>query len=352
MREALDAEYERKERRESFDLEGTVRRIREREKKAPLPPPPFLSRKQLAGETRKLDFSKPLAEMKGTLRSAYAAFKTPLAGIASSLSRTPFASGLAGMLACAGYAMSVETFLVIASVLVAASALVTLGVMLFLAFFFGDALLAAVAPLAAVFVAIFFSVLPFAYLSVRAGGRAKAVDRVLPFALMQIATQVRAGVSFHQSLESVANADYGVLSVEFKKLVRDLQQGLSTEDALTRFYNRTKSQSLRKALLHIIRSFKTGGSLSKIINDIAEDVAFETRMSIRDFTEKLNFINVIFIMVAVVAPVSATVLSAILQIPLFSAGLPSYFIYLSFGGITAAMIALLYVTKQIEPAAW
>lgn len=359
------AKPDSKEKMAGFDLERTVRRIQARDKKTlPPSPSPFLAseKKQFAGEAapgaggapaqHKLDFSRPMVETSGAIKSFYSSFKSPLSGFASFLSRTPFAANLANMLECAGYSMSVETFLVVASVLAVFSALLALAAMLLLAVASGDTLLAAIAPLAAFCVAIFFSVVPFAYLSVRAASRAKAVDRVLPFALMQIATQVRAGVSFHRSLESVANADYGVLSQEFKKLVRDLQQGLSTEDALTRLYNRTKSQSLRKALLQIIRSFKTGGSLSKIINDIAQDVAFETHMSIRDFTEKLNFINVVFIMVAVVAPVSATVLSAILQIPLFSSGLPPYFIYLAFGGITAAMIGLLYVTKQIEPAAW
>jgi len=352
MRELIETPVEgAKTAREEFDVDSTVRRLRAREKKGS--PALFLASQKKIGETqRKLDFSKSLVELTGFFKSAYSSFKKPLSGVASFLSRTPFAANLALMLECAGYAMSVETFLVIASVLVALAAVCTLALFLALSVAFNDVLVAAIAPLAALCAAIFFTVIPFLYLSVRASSRARAIDRVLPFALMQIATQVRAGVSFHRSLESVANADYGVLSAEFKKLTRDLQQGLSTEDALTRFYNRTKSQSLRKALLQVIRSFKTGGNLSKIINDIAQDVAFETQMSIRDFTEKLNFINVIFIMVAVVAPVSATVLSAILQIPLFSSGLPSYFIYLSFGGITAAMIGVLYVTKQIEPAAW
>ncbi|MEM0475463.1 MAG: type II secretion system F family protein [Candidatus Norongarragalinales archaeon] len=333
-----------------FDVEQTVRRIRAREKKAPalfLPPSTSSDAAQ-----RKLDFSRPLLETRGVVKHFYSSFKRPLSGLALFLSRTPFASGLALMLECAGYSFSVETFLVIAAIVVAVASLAAFAALLALAVVFSDPLFGAIAPLVALFVAILFTVLPFAFLSLRAKARAKAIDRVLPFALMQVATQVRAGVSFHHSIESVANADYGVLSAEFKKLVRDLQQGLSTEDALTRLYNRSKSQSLRKALLQVIRSFKTGGNLSKIINDIAQDVAFETHMSIRDFTEKLNFINVIFIMIAVVAPVSATVLSAILQIPLFSSGLPPYFIYLSFGGITAGMIALLYVTKQIEPAVW
>ncbi len=339
-----------KAKQEEFNLDVTVKRLKARDKRSTAM---FFLASKKPGETQqKLDFSRPTIELAGALKNAYSSFRNPLSRIASFLSRTPFSKNLAGSLDCAGYALSVETFLVIVSVLLVVVAAFVFAAFVILAVILEDPVLAAIAPLAAVIAMMFFSVMPFFYLSLRAGARAKAIDRVLPFALMQIATQVRAGVSFHRSLESVANADYGILSDEFKRLVRDLQQGLSTEDALTRLYNRTRSKPLRKALLQVIRSFKTGGNLSKIINDIAQDVAFETQMSIRDFTEKLNFINVIFIMVAVVAPVSATVLSAILQIPLFSSGLPGYFIYLSFGAISVGMIGLLYVTKSIEPAAW
>ena len=344
-----------KGKRDALDLEKAASRIRAHDKKSSAVPSALLSpdNRGLLGESQhKLDFSKPMVELGGSMKSVFSSWRGFFSGAASFLSRTPFAANLANSLECAGLQMSVETFLVISSLVAVGAAALTFAVFLAVSVAYGDAFFAAVALLAAFFVAVLFSVLPFTYLSIRASSRAKAIDRVLPFALMQIATQVRAGVSFHRSLESVANADYGILSAEFKKLTRDLQQGLSTEDALTRLYNRTKSQPLRKSLLQVIRSFKTGGNLSKIINEIAQDVSLETQMSIRDFTEKLNFINVIFIMVAVVAPVSATVLSAILQIPLFSSGLPSYFIYAAFGGITLAMVALLYVIKQLEPAAW
>lgn len=75
-------------------------------------------------------------------------------------------------------------------------------------------------------------------------------------------------------------------------------------------------------------------------------------MRIRDFTERLNFINIIYIMVAVVAPVGAAILSAVMQIPMFAGGLPPYFVYLAFAGITLAMIMILFITKRLEPVAW
>ena len=65
-----------------------------------------------------------------------------------------------------------------------------------------------------------------------------------------------------------------------------------------------------------------------------------------------NFINIIYIMVAVVAPVGAAILSSVMQIPMFAGGLPPYFIYVAFGGIIIAMVMILFVTKRLEPVAW
>jgi len=237
------------------------------------------------------------------------------------------------------------------------SAAFAVSVLFFLLFgvlgaLFEDALLLSLAPVMGI--GVFFGgvLLASTIPNGLAASRARKVDRVLPFALRQLATQIKAGVSFHRGLKSVAETDYGVLSEEFHQVLADMANGVSTEDALESLHNRTRSKGLRKALTQIRRAFRSGGSLAQIISDIADDVSFETRMSIRDFTEKLNFINILYIMVGVVAPVGIAILSAIMQIPMFSAGLPPELIYVGFAGVLAGMSVIVYVTKRMEPVAW
>ncbi len=313
----------------------------------------FRKREAGAAESEKaFESSKQLTGLPAFMRGFYALLHAPIDALAVFLSKMPASRELRDLLESAGVNMSVEAFLIASS----ATAFLA-GIMVFIAFgalalALNDSLFAALAPLAAFIVLFFVAFSSFFLLVAKANSRALKIDRALPFALRQISTQVRAGVTFHKAIVSVAGAGYGVLSYEFEKLLSDLERGLSTEEALTRLARRTRSKSLKRAVTQIVRSIKTGGSLSDIINDIAQDVSFETRMKIRDFTEKLNFVNILFIMVAVVAPVAATIISAILQIPLFAAGLPAYFIYLAFGGIAFGMVIILYITKQMEPAAW
>jgi len=304
------------------------------------------------GRERAFEFGKSLAEMPSFARGLYSVFRAPIDVIAGVLASLPASKDLRELLDSAGVNMSAEAFLIASSAAALLAGILVLIAFGALAVALNDTLFAALAPLAAFIVLLFVAFSSLFLLVAKANARALKVDRALPFALRQISTQVRAGVTFHKAIISVAGAGYGVLSDEFKKLLSDLERGLSTEEALVRLARRTRSKSLKRAVTQIVRSFKTGGNLSDIINDIAQDVSFETRMKIRDFTEKLNFVNILFIMVAVVAPVAATIISAILQIPLFAAGLPPYFIYLAFGGIAFGMIVIVYITKQMEPSVW
>ncbi len=302
-----------------------------------------------------LDFSRvtfPIVGIFGTLGGFYNGFGGVMRKITESFSKLPMASTLSSTMAAAGIGMAPETFIagcVTAGFLAGATIFLLVAV---IGSVTGDALLAIAAPVLGMAAFVGVMIMALMYPASKAGGRAAQVDRSLPFALRQLATQVKAGVSFHKAIQSISTSNYGILSDEFSKVVADVNRGDTMENALVKLSRRNTSKGLRRTVTQVLRSFKTGGNLSTIISDIAEDVSFEARMNIRDFTEKLNFINVIYIMIGVVAPVTLAILSAILQIPLFAGGIPPTMIYFAFVGILGMMIAVLYVTKSMEPAAW
>ncbi len=187
------------------------------------------------------------------------------------------------------------------------------------------------------------------YPGLKASDRAAEIDRELPFALRQMATQMKAGVSFQKAMASVANSNYGPLSAEFNRAIADMNAGKPTERSLVDLTERTKSKGLRQAILQIVRSLKTGGAMSDIIAAIASDVAFETRMKIRDFTEQLNIISVVFTMVAIVAPVVITILAAITQLPLLGGSLNEGIVVVAFSAIIMVNGVILLFIKRIEP---
>ncbi|MDO8427933.1 MAG: type II secretion system F family protein [Candidatus Diapherotrites archaeon] len=158
----------------------------------------------------------------------------------------------------------------------------------------------------------------------RAMGRANSIDRELPFALRHMATELRAGIGFYRTLQTIASADYGVLSQEFSRTIIEIEEGTETKTALKNLSERTYSKSLKTALGNMVRSLKTGGNLSDAMDEIAEEVSFDLRTQLQTFSSKMNFFGVIFIFVAIVLPVFVSILGAIRNMPLQSAGLVSF----------------------------
>ena len=153
--------------------------------------------------------------------------------------------------------------------------------------------------------------------------RGDEVSTELPFALRHISTELRAGLGLYKTLQTVAAADYGLLSEEFSRTITEIEEGTDTQQALRHFALRTQSRALRSALLHIIRALKTGGNLSQMMSEIAEDVSFELRLRISDFAEKMNFFGVIFIFGAIVVPVFIAILGSVANAPLGSVSITS-----------------------------
>jgi len=195
--------------------------------------------------------------------------------------------------------------------------------------------------------------LAFKFPSNTAAQRGKKIDKDLPFALRHMATEIRAGIGIHATMKSIVEADYGLLSREFERTLNDIDKGVSTEDALTQLSNRTPSEALSRATLHIIRALRTGGNLSAIIESIAKDVSFDLTMKMREFVEKLNLIGLFYMMIGIVFPVFVAVLGGIFNaIPTIGmAGMLGaevlFLIY--FILIPMALGLILYVIKVMQP---
>jgi len=248
----------------------------------------------------------------------------------------PGRNDLAYELYSANISYSTAQFLAMAAVI---SSFVTIfvTVLLFVLFYMFDVNLL-YALVGGVFVFVIFSIWIMQYPASVANARAREIDRQLPFALRHMAAELRAGIGLYRVLQSVAVADYGVLSEELAKTIAEVEEGTDTKDALKNLALRTKSFALKNAINHLLRALKTGGNLSEAMNNIADEVAFDIRMQIETFTEKMNFFGVIYIFVGIVVPVMLAILSGIRNAPLGTS--ISFFSALP---LTPLVITLIYV---------
>ena len=188
------------------------------------------------------------------------------------------------------------------------------------------------------------------YIAIRRG---IGIDKDLAFALRHMATELKAGIGVHKTMGSIEEAGYGVLSEEFSRTLKQIEKGVSTDDALENMSLRSPSKSLIKAMRHMIRVLKTGGNLSEVMEDLADDVAFELRMRTRDFVERLSVIGLFYMMSGVVFPVFIAVLAGVFNaVPglgmqtILSADMLflAYFIF-----IPTILVSILYAIHMLDP---
>ncbi len=137
----------------------------------------------------------------------------------------------------------------------------------------------------------------------QSGKRSQEAARELPFALRQMATELRAGLGLHESMRSVALSNYGALSEEFARTLEEIKYGETTENALLDMSERINSEGLSRAVYQITRTLSSGGDLSRTLSVIAEDIAYEMRMKLKDYAQKLNSFTMIYMFIAILGPV-------------------------------------------------
>ncbi len=185
--------------------------------------------------------------------------------------------------------------------------------------------------------------------TIQKGSRSTAASREIPFALRQMATELRAGLGLHDSMRSVAMSGYGPLSEEFARALEEIKYGETTEKALVDMSERVDSEGLTRAIHQITRTLSSGGDLAKTLSVIADDTAYEMRMKIKDYAQKLNSFTMIYMFIAILGPVVVMVM-LIAATTVIGSFLPPVLILIMYLFFFPAVVAFMaFMIKRLEP---
>jgi flagellar protein FlaJ len=183
----------------------------------------------------------------------------------------------------------------------------------------------------------------------RKGRKSSDAARELPFALRQMATELRAGIGLHDSMRSIAMSGYGPLSEEFSRALEEIRYGETTEKALMDMSERINSPGLERAVYQITRTLSSGGDLAKTLSVIADDTAYEMRMKLKDYSQKLNSFTMIYMFVAILGPVIAMIM-LIAASTVMGALLPPILLIILYLFFFPAIVAFMaFMIKRLEP---
>ncbi|MGC9517187.1 MAG: type II secretion system F family protein [Methanomicrobiales archaeon] len=111
-----------------------------------------------------------------------------------------------------------------------------------------------------------------AYIFILMERRVDAIEQGTPDFLRQVASLLRAGVGLETALEDVSRHGGGPLNDELKRAVIEIKIGRTFDDAIMSMGERLQSKNLDRTFRMILEGRKAGGSLSDVIETVAEDL--------------------------------------------------------------------------------
>ena len=110
---------------------------------------------------------------------------------------------------------------------------------------------------------------PRKWLGRRKSSRLNAFNKQLPDTITLIANALRAGSSFLQAIELVVRESRPPISIEFSRVIREVNLGLPFETALENMVRRVRSDDLELMATAISIQHTVGGNLAEILDSIA-----------------------------------------------------------------------------------
>jgi tight adherence protein B len=120
--------------------------------------------------------------------------------------------------------------------------------------------------------------LPRFWLGRRRASRLNAFNKQLPDTITLIANALRAGSSFLQAIEMVVREAQPPITVEFGRVVREVNLGLAFDVALENMVRRVRSDDLELMATAITIQHQVGGNLAEILDSIAFTIRERVRI--------------------------------------------------------------------------
>ena len=129
--------------------------------------------------------------------------------------------------------------------------------------------------------------LPLGSLDKAIAARKTQVQKSLPDFLDMVATTVQAGLSVNQSLGYAVDAAPGALGDEIKAALSEIRLGRARSDALKAAADRLQQQQFTTTVTAITQAERLGTNISKVLNELAEDVRNHRIMLVEEHAAKL-----------------------------------------------------------------
>ena len=160
--------------------------------------------------------------------------------------------------------------------------------------------------LSSVFIAILFGIIfvfqPIALLKIESIRKIKLMEKDLLFALKYIYIRIKSGISLYDAMIGIAYGDFGEVSKEFKKTIKEISGGIEEVHALENMALRNPSPYFRRVVWQITNNLRAGTDIANVLESITSSLVNEHKLLIRRYGSELNPIILMYMMLTIVIP--------------------------------------------------
>jgi tight adherence protein B len=209
-------------------------------------------------------------------------------------------------------------------------------------------------PLLLIVGALLGFLLPGIYIRRRQQKRLNAFDSHLADTISLLGNALRSGSSFLQATELIVRETKPPISTEFGRVIREVQLGLTTEQALANIVRRVKSADLELMATAITIQYQVGGNLAEILDTIAFTIRERVRIKgeIRVLTAQQRLSGYVvgllpILLVVVISLLAPQFMRAMFDNPPGVLGLPLGVVLLLLGGVSM-IIGFLLIRRVVD----
>jgi len=188
----------------------------------------------------------------------------------------------------------------------------------------------------------------------RQARRLAAFNRQLPDTITLLANSLRAGSSFLQGIELVTREARPPISEEFERVVREMSLGVALQPALGNLVRRVASEDLELMVTAINIQSQVGGNLATVLDSIAFTIRERVRIQgeIKTLTAMQRYSGYVITLLPVglaglLFLISPSYISAMVQKPPETFGLPTGIIFFIVGGISMG-IGYVFIRRIVD----
>jgi len=179
--------------------------------------------------------------------------------------------------------------------------------------------------------------------------REKEIDMDLDYMLKDMEIQLTAGMPLFNSIENIAEGNYGACSAVCQDIVKEVESGNSIKDVLNEYGIISASAYLRRTLWQISNAIQTGSNVKNALEAISVELQREKENRIERYGKELSLWGLIYMLMVIVAPSMGITLLLIMSSFLGGSYITENTFWLILGMLMLGQIFFLYLIRGKRP---